>query len=368
MATLKSPGVSLYLSTEHDYTPLKDTSPDGQYLDLVRYAMAHGDRKPNRTGIDTISVFGYQMRFDLRDGTIPLLTTKKMFTRGIIHEILWYLSGSDNIKYLTDNNVHIWDEWAKEDGSLGPVYGVQWRKWPGPIKTISKRENFDNHMSSIPGYKVIGPDSPTENWDGEVYVQSYIDQIAILVDKLKNNPNDRRMIVSAWNVADLPTMGLPPCHYSFQCYAKPLTVDQRMDIALRTHHKSEVLESTEINTVEGWLDQIRVPKHELSMILNQRSCDIALGVPFNIVQYSILLRMLAEVANMTPGEFVWNGGDVHIYENHISGLNTQLQRTPLPSPTFRFARDITDIDDFKFEDFVIEGYTSHSTIKFDVAV
>jgi thymidylate synthase len=327
---------------------------DQQYLDLVRYAMEHGDRKPNRTGIDTISVFGYQMRFNLRDGTIPLLTTKKMFTRGVIHEILWYLSGSDNIKYMTDNNVHIWDEWAKEDGSLGPVYGVQWRRW----RTFNLRTlNVGGQQVQIPGEWIV----------------SEIDQIAALVHKLKTNPNDRRMIVSAWNVADLPDMGLPPCHYAFQCYAKPLTSVQRARIYLdRTgynpmdvvaaHGKFGTKELDEI------FDQAIVPRYELSMILNQRSCDIALGVPFNIVQYSILLRMLAQVANMTPGEFVWNGGDVHIYENHLVGLNTQIQRTPMQPPTFHFARDVTDIDDFKFEDFIIEGYQSHPTIKFDVAV
>lgn len=316
---------------------------DQQYLDLVRYALATGDRKPNRTGIDTIGVFGYQMRFNLRDGTIPLLTTKKMFTRGIIHEILWYLRGESTIDYLTENDVHIWDEWAKKDGSIGPVYGVQWRHW----KT----------------YKPL--DQQTVGYGR--FATGEIDQIAVLVDKLKNNPNDRRMIVSAWNVADLPDMGLPPCHYTFQCYAKPLTSAKRARLYFeRTgDNPNDVMSSDNIDQI---FDLALVPRHELSMILNQRSCDIGLGVPFNIVQYSILLRMLAHVANMTPGDFIWNGGDVHIYENHVEGLNTQLEREPMPAPTFRFARDVTSIDDFKFEDFVIEGYTSHPTIKFDVAV
>lgn len=309
------------------------TYHDNEYLKLVQYALYNGARKPNRTGVDTISVFGYQMKFDLRDRTIPMLTTKKMFTRGIIHEILWYLQGADNIKYLKDNNVTIWDEWAREDGSLGPVYGYQWRKWPS--------------------YEAEG---------------AAIDQIAALMDKLKNNPNDRRMLVSAWNVGNLADMALPPCHYSFQCYARPLAVMERVYEAGRRFHPSEIIENTTDATVEGWLDEVNIPKYELSLLLNQRSCDIGLGVPFNIVQYSMMLRMFAHVSNMTPGDFIWNGGDVHIYENHVDQLREQLKRTPLPSPTFEFARPVASIDDFKYDDFVISGYTSHPTIKMDVAV
>jgi thymidylate synthase len=276
-----------------------------------------------------------------------------MFTRGIIREILWYLRGEANIKYLKEHNVTIWDEWAKEDGSLGPVYGVQWRKW----RTYKHSRTLSYTSGEAGGCDV---------WEDIIEKGPPIDQIASLINKLKTNPNDRRMIVSAWNVADLPEMGLPPCHYAFQCYAKPLRSDQRARMFLeRTGSNPEDLTGEDLDRV---FDQALVPRYELSMILNQRSCDIALGVPFNIVQYSILLRMLAQVANMTPGEFVWNGGDVHIYENHLDGLNTQLERTPLPAPTFRFARDVTDIDDFKYEDFVIEGYESHPTIRFDVAV
>lgn len=303
---------------------------DRQYLELVRTVLDKGVYKPNRTGVGTLSIFGHQMKFDLRDQTIPMLTTKKMFTRGIIHEILWYLQGADNIKYLKDNNVTIWDEWAREDGGLGPVYGFQWRKWP------------------------------TATGD--------IDQIARLVDKLKNNPNDRRMIVSAWNVGQLEEMALPPCHYVFQCYARPLTTMERVYEAGRLYHSSEIIENTNDTTVDGWLDEVNIPKYELSLLLNQRSCDVGLGVPFNIVQYSILTRMLAHVANMTPGDFIWNGGDVHVYENHVAALEEQLKRTPLQSPTFRFARKIDSIDDFKYDDFEIVNYSSHPTIKMDVAV
>lgn len=275
---------------------------DKKYLDMVQYILDNGVWKQNRTGTKTLSIFDYQMKFDLRDGTIPLLTTKKMHTRSIIHEILWYLMADENIKYLHDNNVTIWDEWASSGGWLGPVYGVQWRKWKtNRVKWISSSECED----------------------------IYVDQIAELIDKLKNNPDDRRLIVSAWNVAELPAMALPPCHYAFQCY---------------------------------------VSNGELSLKLHQRSCDVGLGVPFNIVQYSILLRMLCEVTGLNPGFFIWDGGDVHIYEDHVKELKEQLTREPYPSPTFSFAESRNDIDTFRFEDFNIIGYESHPAIKMKVAV
>jgi thymidylate synthase len=294
---------------------------DKEYLKLVRHVFDHGVLKPNRTGKDAYSVFGYQMRFDLRDGTIPLLTTKKMHTRSIIHEVLWYLQGGTNIQYLTDNNVTIWDEWADKNGNLGPVYGHQWRNWQGPAR-------FESYSDFATGNAADD--------EGEYFPGETIDQIALLVDKLKNNPNDRRMIVSAWNVGEITKMALPPCHYTFQCFVTPKE--------------------------DG--------PGELSLLLNQRSCDVGLGVPFNIVQYSILLRMLAEVTGLRPGELVWNGGDTHMYANHANGLQEQLTREDAlyPSPTLTFARRITDIDDFKYEDFVIHGYQSHAKIILDVAV
>jgi len=270
---------------------------DLPYLDLVGYVLGNGVRKENRTGMDTFAVFSHQMRFDLSTGTIPLLTTKKMHTRSIIHELLWYLRGDSNIKYLQDNGVRIWNEWADENGDLGPVYGYQWRNWIGS--------------------------------DGVV-----TDQIADLIYKLRNNPGDRRLIVSAWNVGDLGRMALPPCHYTFQFYTEP--------------------------TEDG--------RYSLSMMLNQRSCDVGLGVPFNIVQYSILLHMVAQVANMVPGEFIWNGGDVHVYENHQDALNEQLMREPFESPQLRLNPDVKEIDDFKFEDFEIVNYTHHPLIKMEVSV
>ena len=292
---------------------------DLDYLRLVSIALSQGIQKPNRTGVDAYSIFGFQMRFDLRDGTIPMLTTKKMHTKSIIHELLWYLQGGTNIKYLTDNGVTIWDEWADEKGNLGPVYGKQWRNWEGPAK-------FESYSDFSTGEQCDD--------EGEYFPGDVIDQVAVLVDKLKNNPNDRRLIVSAWNVGELEDMALPPCHYAFQCFVTPKE--------------------------DG--------PSELSLMLNQRSCDVGLGVPFNIVQYSILLRMLAEVVGMVPGEFIWNGGDIHVYENHREQLKDQLRRVPHPSPTLRFTRKVTDIDDFRFEDFEIVDYTSHPAIRMDVAV
>lgn len=313
---------------------------DLPYIECVKHILEHGVRKPNRTGVDTIGVFAYPMRFDLRDNTIPLLTTKKVHTKSITHELLWMMSGSTNIKYLTDNGVSIWNEWADENGELGPVYGAQWRKW------LSYEKEY--------GVKFIH--------------DIYIDQVAQVVDKLLNNPNDRRMIISAWNVAQLPQMKLPPCHYTFQFYAKPLTTLQRVRLATQRYHWTEILEGTSDASVEHFLNDIKTPKYELSVLLNQRSCDVGLGVPFNIVQYSFLLRMFAEVANMAPGELIWSGADVHIYVNHIEQLKEQTMRTPIASPTFRFGRSVVDIDDFKYDDFIIEGYHPHPAIQMDVAV
>lgn len=316
---------------------------DQQYIELVKDVLERGVRKQNRTGIATYGVFGREMRFDLSDGSIPLLTTKKMHIRSIIHELLWYLKAGDNVKYLHDNNVTIWDEWADKDGSLGPVYGVQWRKWKKYLH--------------VPGHAV------GYEWVPDEYVEQEIDQLAGLIQKLKNNPDDRRLIVSAWNVADLDYMALPPCHYLFQCYTQPIRGGEII------WKLSELTGRTSFETAEipELAKQHGIPYLQLSLKLNQRSCDVGLGVPFNIVQYSLLLRMLCEVTNMVPGEFIWSGGDVHIYENHVDQLEEQVKRIPLDSPTFKFARKVTDIDDFKYEDFVIENYESHPTIKMDVA-
>ena len=242
----------------------------------------------DRTGVGTRSVFGQQMRFDLSRG-FPLMTTKKMHLKSIIHELLWFIKGDTNVKYLQDNGVRIWNEWADENGDLGPIYGSQWR-----------------------------------NWNGEG-----IDQLAQVVDKLKNNPNDRRMIVSAWNVSKISEMRLPPCHMMFQFY---------------------------------------VANGKLSCMLYQRSCDMFLGVPFNIASYALLTMMLAQVCNLEPGEFVHTLGDTHIYHNHFEQVKEQLRREPLPLPTMRLNPQVKDINDFKYEDFTLENYECYGAIKAQVAV
>ncbi len=262
-----------------------------QYQDLVRHLLTHGNKKKDRTGTGTVSVFGYQMRFDLNAG-FPLLTTKKVHLKSIIHELLWFLQGSTNIAYLKENGVRIWDEWADENGNLGPVYGYQWRNWPKP--------------------------------DG-----AHIDQITQVVNMIKSNPDSRRLIVSAWNVADVDQMKLPPCHAFFQFY---------------------------------------VADGKLSSQLYQRSADIFLGVPFNIASYALLTMMVAQVCGLKLGDFVHTLGDAHIYSNHFEQVNEQLKRDLRTLPIMHINPNVKDIFDFKFEDFTLEGYDPHPPIKGVVAV
>ncbi|MBO6660544.1 MULTISPECIES: thymidylate synthase [Roseivirga] len=262
-----------------------------QYHDLMRYILENGVQKGDRTGTGTVSVFGYQMRFDLSEG-FPVVTTKKLHLRSIIHELLWFLQGDTNIKYLKDHGVRIWDEWADENGDLGPVYGYQWRNWP----------------------------------DGN---GGTIDQIKKLVEGIKKNPNSRRHIVSAWNVADVDNMALPPCHTMFQFY---------------------------------------VAEGKLSCQLYQRSADVFLGVPFNIASYSLLVLMIAQVCDLEPGEFVHTFGDVHLYSNHLDQAKLQLTRDFRPLPTMKLNPDVKDLFDFKFEDFELQNYDPHPHIKAEVAV
>jgi thymidylate synthase len=262
-----------------------------QYQDLVRHLLTHGNKKEDRTGTGTVSVFGYQMRFDLNAG-FPLLTTKKVHLKSIIHELLWFLQGSTNIAYLKENGVRIWDEWADEHGNLGPVYGYQWRNWPKP--------------------------------DG-----AHIDQITQVVNMIKSNPDSRRLIVSAWNVADVDQMKLPPCHAFFQFY---------------------------------------VADGKLSCQLYQRSADIFLGVPFNIASYALLTMMVAQVCGLKLGDFVHTLGDAHIYTNHFEQVNEQLKRDLRTLPIMHINPNVKDIFDFKFEDFTLEGYDPHPPIKGVVAV
>jgi thymidylate synthase len=262
-----------------------------QYLDLMRHVRDNGIRKEDRTGTGTVSVFGYQMRFDLAEG-FPLVTTKKCHLRSIIHELLWFLRGDTNIAYLHQNNVTIWDEWADENGNLGPVYGSQWRSWPAA--------------------------------DGR-----HIDQISQVVDQIRNSPDSRRIIVSAWNVGEIDGMALPPCHAFFQFY---------------------------------------VADGRLSCQLYQRSADIFLGVPFNIASYALLLMMMAQVTGLEAGDFVHTFGDAHLYLNHLEQADLQLSREPRPLPVMSINPDVTDLFAFRFEDFELQGYDPHPHIKAPVAV
>jgi thymidylate synthase len=262
-----------------------------QYLELLDHVITTGTRKPDRTGTGTISVFGYQMRFNLAEG-FPLLTTKKLHLKSIIHELLWFISGDTNTKYLVDNGVKIWNEWADKDGNLGPVYGYQWRSWPA---------------------------------DGG----QKIDQLLNVVDSVRNSPDSRRHIVCSWNVGELDKMALPPCHILFQFY---------------------------------------VANGKLSCQLYQRSADIFLGVPFNIASYALLTIMVAKVTGLEPGEFVHTLGDAHIYLNHIEQVKLQLTREPYKLPHMKINRDVTDITDFRFDDFTLAEYIAHPSIKGEISV
>jgi thymidylate synthase len=262
-----------------------------QYLDLLQHILKNGVQKTDRTGTGTISTFGYQMRFNLQEG-FPLVTTKKLHVKSIIHELLWFLNGETNIAYLKENGVRIWDEWADENGNLGPVYGKQWRSWEGA--------------------------------NGKT-----IDQVTDLIEQIKKSPDSRRLIISAWNVAELPDMALMPCHTLFQFY---------------------------------------VAEGKLSCQLYQRSADVFLGVPFNIASYALLTMMVAQVCDLELGEFVHTFGDVHIYNNHLEQVQLQLTRQPLPLPTLKLNPEVKNIFDFKYEDFTLENYQFHPAIKAPVAV
>lgn len=261
------------------------------YLQLVKHILDHGIKKDDRTGTGVLSVFGYQMRFDLRQG-FPMVTTKKLHMKSIVHELLWFLKGDTNIAYLNQNGVSIWDEWADKKGDLGPVYGAQWRNWPTP--------------------------------DGQS-----IDQLAEVIQQIKTNPNSRRLIVSAWNVGALEDMALAPCHAFFQFY---------------------------------------VADGHLSCQLYQRSADVFLGVPFNIASYALLVHLVAEQCDLKVGEFIWTGGDCHLYENHLEQAKLQLERTPHPLPTLHIHRKATSLFDYQYDDFEFKNYQSHPAIKAPIAV
>ena len=299
-----------------------------QYHQLLRLVLDEGKFKADRTGTGTYSVFGAQARFPLGDG-FPLLTTKKLHLRSIIYELLWFLRGETNVRYLQENKVSIWDEWADEQGNLGPVYGKQWRHW---VKTSRQHKSPDSAASqptlfdlgeSSNGTNVmpIGPRLRKSRWG--------IDQIAAVIEEIKKNPDSRRLIVSAWNVADIDSMALPPCHTMFQFY---------------------------------------VSEGELSCQLYQRSADLFLGVPFNIASYALLTMMVAQVCGLKPGDFIHTFGDLHLYSNHIAQAKEQLTRDPRPLPQMKLNPAVKKIDDFKFEDFELAGYNPHPGIKAPIAV
>lgn len=275
---------------------------DKQYLDLCRHILENGAEKSDRTGTGTLSTFGWQSRYDLSKG-FPLLTTKKLHWPSIAHELLWFLSGDTNTKYLTDNGVRIWNEWADENGNLGPVYGKQWRSWSAGKLAYTGDDEYPTRVK--------------------------VDQIANIIEQIRNNPDSRRLIVNAWNVGELDQMALPPCHFAFQFY---------------------------------------VANGKLSCQLYQRSADVFLGVPFNIASYSLLTHMIAHVTGLQVGEFIHTMGDAHIYTNHILQVENQLLREPRALPTLEIKRNVTDIDDFIFDDFEIVGYDPHPKLTGKVAV
>ena len=360
---------------------------DRQYFELVRHILNNGVKKSDRTGTGTISVFDYSMRFDMSEG-FPLLTSKKMFTKGVIHELIWFLRGDTNIKYLVDNDVHIWDgdayknylknfvppvcppnldvqpdfyepmskemfiksmqeknsrgdEFAKKWGELGPVYGRQWRQW----STMGKGQEMNGLLSIEENMKM-----------------NSIDQIQNLINDLKNNPDSRRLMVSAWNVSDLDQMVLPPCHYGFQCYTQELTeIERKMSWCQsldKSLHYAEDLSSAE-------LDTLGIPKRKLSLKWTQRSCDLFLGVPFNIASYGLLLHLLAKEVNMVPGDLIFSGGDIHIYTNHIEQAKEQLTRQTFELPKLELTN--TSIFELKYEDIKILNYQSDKALKAELS-
>lgn len=337
-----------------------------QYQDLMTEVFAKGTPKKDRTGTGTLSIFGHQMRFNLQEG-FPLVTTKRCHLRSIIHELLWFLKGDTNIQYLKDNGVTIWDEWADKNGDLGPVYGKQWRAW---------REYTDMPVFNRKACEELEADGWEERGtcgSDILYIRD-IDQIAKVMDQLKNDPDNRRIIVSAWNVADLDDMALAPCHAFFQFYTRELDFDERLHW-LEVNNFAQYCKPTfsndavdDLDKLHARLDEFDVPRRSLSCQLYQRSADVFLGVPFNIASYALLIHMFAQQANMTVGDFVWTGGDVHLYSNHLEQARTQLGRTPRELPKLIIKRKPDSIFDYKFEDFDIEGYDPHPAIKAPVAI
>jgi len=359
---------------------------DKQYQQLLADIVEGGAKKGDRTGTGTFSVFGATIRHDMRDG-FPLLTTKKMYSRAIVRELLWMISGSSNVKYLADNDVHIWDEWpyqkyvkdnnldikpgtpewdagmkefidkiksdddfAEQWGELGPVYGRQWRRW-------------NAYSGSDP--------KPSIGLVGGLYTKYDFDQLAKLIKDLKTNPDSRRLMVTAWNPAEVAQMTLPPCHYAYQCWTRELSLDERIKLGIQLFYEKKIKTLPDQN--EDWthemLDEFgNVPRRAISLMFQMRSVDMFLGFPFDIASYGLLLSMIAQVTNMVPEELVCNLGDTHVYSNHLEAVQTLLKNKPFPLCKLQLNQFVTSIDDFKFEDIEFVDYKSHATIKAPIAV
>lgn len=330
-----------------------------QYKQLVKKIKTEGTQKGDRTGTGTKSIFGHQMRFNLNDG-FPLVTLKNTYWKGVVHELLWFLNGDTNTNYLVDNNVHIWDEWADENGDLGPVYGKQWVNWGG----YHSAGHWNSETNSL-----------GKDWTG-------INQVQNVIDTLKTNPDSRRMIVSAWNVGELDEMALMPCHAFFQFYTRELTWEERKGLCTEEQLKGEIIQtengpwSTSFGDltpfteffIHRWFDERNIPKRAISLQLYQRSCDTFLGLPFNIASYSLLLMMVAQTVNMVPEDFVWTGGDTHLYDNHEEQVEELLSREPKPLPTVKLNPEIDNVFDFTYDDIELVDYNPHPSIKAPVAV
>lgn len=326
---------------------------DKIYHDLLQDILDNGYEKKDRTGTGTISVYGRQIRFNMKDG-FPLLTTKKLHIRSIIHELLWFINGETNVKYLNDNGVTIWDEWVDTNGDLGPVYGKQWVDWGGAYETILTREKDENGH-----HKFVKKHHPG------------INQIQRLIDRLNTAPDCRRMIVSAWNVGELEQMALMPCHYGFQIWTRELTLEERYNLWFVNNYETGMERYFDPNKLPDFDNDYYTPtpKREISLQWSQRSVDVGLGWPFNIASYALLLHMIAQQVNMVPGELIGNLGDTHIYTNHINPIKEQLKRNSktmeLPKLILNKAKDIFS---YKYEDFKIEGYDAHPSIKMDISI
>lgn len=342
-----------------------------QYLALMQDILDNGVVKKDRTGVGTLSVFGRQLRFDLKEG-FPLVTTKKVHLKSIIHELLWFLNGDTNVKYLQENGVRIWNEWANEEGNLGPVYGKQWREWRD-CKVVECHDVGRTQQLMQRGYKYIG----NMKEDGTTYLvyEKAHDQISKVIQQLREDPDSRRIIVSAWNVSDLDDMALNPCHNYFQFYTTEMTLLERLDwYEVNEPEKfanAPLINHEDIDDEERLhetLDREGIPRRKLSCFFLMRSNDVFLGLPFNIASYALLTHIVAQQLNMVPDELVYSGVDVHLYSNHLEQAKLQLTREPYPLPKLVIKRKPDSIFDYKYEDFELIGYQAHPHIAAPVAV